>query len=118
MPSSAHLMWVGVESRGSVMSERHPAYLRESADRQFAAWYVESWYYGHHYRFFSCSPWHLAGLGRGMGQRKRRGRQSIGTWTCGSRVCCRSTGERRCGASLAFALEDVQRVGGDVDGLL
>jgi hypothetical protein len=36
---------------------------RVSADGRFAAWYVESWYYGHHYRFFSCSPWHLAGSG-------------------------------------------------------
>jgi hypothetical protein len=45
------------------MGERQPEYLRESADRRFAAWYVESWYYGHHYRFFSCSPWHLVGSG-------------------------------------------------------
>ncbi len=38
-------------------------YKRESADRRFAAWYIESWYYGHHYRFFSLSPWHTAGSG-------------------------------------------------------
>jgi len=38
-------------------------YYRESADKQFAAWYVESWYYGHHYRFFSFSPWHTCGAG-------------------------------------------------------
>ena len=38
-------------------------YYRESADKQFAAWYVESWYYGHHYRFFSSSPWHTCGAG-------------------------------------------------------
>ena len=67
MWSSAHLRRVGVESRGSVMRERHPEYLRESADRRFAAWYIESWYDGYHYRFFSSSPWHLAGSGTQYG---------------------------------------------------
>jgi hypothetical protein len=43
--------------------DKHVAYMRESADRRFAAWYIESWYYGHHYRFFSCSPWHGVGSG-------------------------------------------------------
>ena len=38
-------------------------YLRESADKRFAAWFVESWYYGHHYRWFSYSPWHTCGSG-------------------------------------------------------
>ena len=38
-------------------------YRRESDDVRFAAWYCESWYYGHHYRFYSYSPWHTCGLG-------------------------------------------------------
>jgi len=38
-------------------------YVRESKDTRFAAWYCESWYYGHHYRFYSYSPWHTCGLG-------------------------------------------------------
>jgi hypothetical protein len=49
------------------MSERHAEYLRESVDRRFVAWYIESWYYGHHYRFFSYSPWHVAGTGTRYG---------------------------------------------------
>src|SRR5258706_11683534 len=40
-----------------------PGYGRETVDRLFAAWYVESWYYGHHYRFYSYSPWHTCGNG-------------------------------------------------------
>lgn len=35
-------------------------YHRETGDKQCAAWYVESWYYGHHYRVFSYSPWHTS----------------------------------------------------------
>ena len=45
------------------MDEMWPGYRRASADERFVAWYIESWYYGHHYRFFSCSPWHLVGSG-------------------------------------------------------
>jgi hypothetical protein len=43
--------------------QRGAFYKRETPDRQYVAWYVESWYYGHHYRFYSLSPWHLAGSG-------------------------------------------------------
>ena len=67
MWSSARLRRDGVESRGSMMNEGQPVHRRESVDRQFVAWYVESWYDGHHYRFFSCSPWHLAGTGTRYG---------------------------------------------------
>jgi len=45
------------------MDEMRPGYRRASADERFVAWYIESWYYGHHYRFFSLSPWHTAGSG-------------------------------------------------------
>ena len=45
------------------MEEAQPTYKRESADRRFAAWYGESWYYGHHYRLYSYSPWHTCGNG-------------------------------------------------------
>lgn len=38
-------------------------YERRSGDNHFVAWVVESWYYGHHYRFFSYSPWHNCGSG-------------------------------------------------------
>lgn len=47
---------IGSGSRGAF-------YKRETPDRRYAAWYVESWYEGHHYRFFSLSPWHNAGNG-------------------------------------------------------
>ncbi len=40
------------------MSGKSPDYLRVSEDGGFAAWYCESWYYGHHYRLYSFSPWH------------------------------------------------------------
>lgn len=45
------------------MGGKKPGYMRESDDTCFAAWYGESWYYGHHYRFYSYSPWHTSGLG-------------------------------------------------------
>jgi hypothetical protein len=39
------------------MGNGEPVYRWESDDGRFSAWYVESWYYGRHYRFYSYSPW-------------------------------------------------------------
>lgn len=44
-----------------MLDEQH--YRRQSADGCFAAWYGESWYYGHHFRMYSYSPWHTCGNG-------------------------------------------------------
>ena len=43
--------------------QHEPTYSRASDDAQYAAWYNESWFYGHHYRFYSYSPWHTCGNG-------------------------------------------------------
>jgi hypothetical protein len=53
------LMSGGDEMQG----QGKPDYQRISDDGQYAAWYSESWYYGHHYRVYSSSPWHTCGNG-------------------------------------------------------
>ena len=55
------------------MEEMQPRYKRESADRRLAAWYGKSWYYGHHYRLFSYSPWHTCGNGLRYGSEAAAG---------------------------------------------
>ncbi len=49
------------------MDAKGPKYVRKLDNSLFAAWYCESWYYGHHYRFYSYSPWHTCGLGTRYG---------------------------------------------------
>ena len=39
------------------------AYRRDTPDERYGAWYIESWYYGHHYRYYSYSPRHNVGSG-------------------------------------------------------
>ena len=61
------------------MERQQPDYYRESPDKRFAAWYGESWYYGHHYRFSSYSPWHTCGNGTRY-QTEEEARKAVDTF--------------------------------------
>ena len=68
------------------MEREQPDYYRASPDKRFAAWYGESWYYGHHYRLYSYSPWHTCGNGTRY-ETAEEARKAVDSFMCQNCVC-------------------------------